>query len=53
MKENGLECPITHEELTDPVIDKHGHTFEKSAILKWLQTKHTCPMSGEELKKLI
>lgn len=22
-------CPITNDEIVDPVTDEHGHTFEK------------------------
>jgi len=31
--------------MIDPVIDKHGHSFERKAILDWLKTKSTCPMN--------
>jgi hypothetical protein len=49
--ENLLECPITHSEFTDPVMDRQGHTFEKSAINTWLQTHHNCPIGREELRE--
>ena len=42
-------CPITDDIMTDPVVDKHGHSFERNAILEWLKTKSTCPMSQELL----
>jgi tetratricopeptide (TPR) repeat protein len=40
-----LTCPITHEVFRDPVIDKCGHTFEKSAIEKHLESGNKCPIS--------
>ena len=29
-------CPLTHELMKTPVIDREGNTFEKDAIEKWL-----------------
>ena len=29
-------CPITGELMNDPVSEPAGHTYEKSAITKWL-----------------
>lgn len=46
------KCCITHEIPIDPVVDDAGHTFEKSAILTWLQTKTTCPQSRHEIQSL-
>ena len=42
-------CPITQDIMTDPVMDRHGHTFEKAAILDWLRAKSTCPMNQQLL----
>ncbi|MBS0649503.1 MAG: U-box domain-containing protein [Verrucomicrobia bacterium] len=42
-------CPITNDIMTDPVIDKHGHSFERKAIVEWLKTKSTCPMNQQPL----
>eukprot|EP00742_Colponemidia_sp_Colp-10_P001633 GILJ01001752.1.p1 GENE.GILJ01001752.1~~GILJ01001752.1.p1 ORF type:complete len:159 (+),score=10.58 GILJ01001752.1:37-513(+) len=44
-------CPITHEVMTDPVMCSchQQHSFERSAILDWLKTHRTCPMSNEPL----
>ena len=37
--------------MIDPVITADGHSYEKSAILKWIQTGHmNSPLSGERLK---
>ena len=42
-------CPITLEVMKDPVIDKEGNSYEKSAILEWLQTHDTSPMTRRPL----
>lgn len=42
-------CPITNDIMVDPVIDKHGHTFEKAAITQWLKTKTTCPLNNQQM----
>lgn len=47
---DGFMCPITHEIMKIPVIlVETGHTFEKSALEKWLEKNNTCPMTGKEL----
>jgi len=41
-------CPITHEKIINPVIctlEGDGHTYEKSALEKWLIEHRTSPMS--------
>jgi len=30
-----LVCPITQEVLQDPVVAEDGHTYERSALMKW------------------
>ena len=42
-------CPITTEVLSDPVTAADGHSYERSAIERWLATKSTSPLTGEEL----
>jgi len=42
-------CPISMEVMIDPVITKQGYTFERSAILKWLETRNTCPLCRDPL----
>jgi hypothetical protein len=37
-------CPITHELMTDPVIDPDGNSFERSAIENWLKEHSTSPI---------
>lgn len=50
-----LLCPILHELFEDPVSTADGHTYERSAIERWLMTKNTSPVTGTVLehKKLI
>ena len=43
-------CPITTELMSDPVMAADGHSYERSAIERWLATKSTSPMTGEELE---
>lgn len=46
-------CPITLEVFEDPVIDEHGHTFERSAITEHLQRhRETCPISRQPIASL-
>merc|ERR1712226_635215 len=47
---DSFKCPITFEIMTDPVICVgDGHTYEKSAITKWLEKNETSPLTGETL----
>ena len=42
-------CPITYELMREPVVASDGHTYEKSAIEKWLKTSHTSPRNGDPI----
>jgi len=42
-------CPITGELMSDPVSDPDGHTYERSAIEKWLSKKNASPMTRQYL----
>ncbi|XP_016480059.2 U-box domain-containing protein 44 isoform X1 [Nicotiana tabacum] len=42
-------CPITRDVMTDPVETPSGHTFERSAIEKWLAEGNLCPMTSTPL----
>lgn len=46
-------CPITQSLFIDPVIDEHGHTFEKDEIETWLKTSNLCPVSKQPINSLI
>ena len=43
---SGFICPITHDIMTDPVMCTDGHSYERSAILRWLQSHNTSPMTN-------
>ncbi len=38
-------CPITQDIMKEPVIDREGNTYEKSAILEWLKTNNNSPIT--------
>ena len=40
------ECPITHEPMHDPVVAADGHTYERHAITRWLESSHKSPKNG-------
>eukprot|EP01051_Picozoa_sp_SAG22_P017923 SAG22_NODE_2881_length_2130_cov_1.194485_1_plen_602_part_10 len=42
-------CPITQELMVDPVIATDGHSYERSAIERWLASHNTSPLTGAEL----
>ncbi|KAL2634080.1 hypothetical protein R1flu_005559 [Riccia fluitans] len=43
-----VDC-ITQEVMLDPVITADGHSYERAAIERWLQTHDTSPITGEVL----
>ena len=42
-------CPITQEPFCNPVIDPEGNTYEKSAIVQWLNENNVSPITRTEL----
>ncbi|CAF1098386.1 unnamed protein product [Adineta steineri] len=40
-----LTCPITLARFIEPVIGSDCHTYERSAIVEWLQKHQTSPMT--------
>ena len=42
-------CTITHQIMTDPVIDGEGNTYERDAIMQWLQTHNQSPITRNPL----
>jgi hypothetical protein len=44
-----LQCPITLEVMTDPVIAADGITYERTAIEDWLRTHNTSPLTNTPL----
>jgi hypothetical protein len=47
-----LCCPITHEVFVDPVVAADGITYERRAIVDWLSTHNTSPMTNTVLPNL-
>jgi len=45
-------CPITQEVMKEPVIDREGNTYEKSAILEWLKSTNTSPVTRNIISSL-
>ena len=41
------QCSITYQVMTDPVIGSDGYTYERSAIVHWLQQHGTSPMTRD------
>eukprot|EP00301_Raphidiophrys_heterophryoidea_P003812 c11702_g1_i1.p1 GENE.c11702_g1_i1~~c11702_g1_i1.p1 ORF type:complete len:849 (+),score=196.04 c11702_g1_i1:67-2547(+) len=41
----GFLCPITRNIMQDPVVDREGNTFERTAIIGWLQQHRTSPLT--------
>ena len=42
-------CPITYQLMINPVVDKEGNTYEKTAILEWLSRNNTSPITRNPL----
>jgi hypothetical protein len=46
-------CPITYALMREPTVASDGHTYEKSAIEKWLRTSNKSPRTGEPLENTL
>jgi hypothetical protein len=42
-------CPITHEKMSNPVVDPEGNSYEEGAILVWLRNKQISPITRRPL----
>lgn len=51
--DHAFVCPITMELMTDPVIAMDGHSYERAAIVQWLQTNKRSPMTNEPLRSKV
>ena len=49
---NEYLCPITLSLMKDPVLAADGHSYERTAISKWLQKHDTSPKNGNKLEHL-
>mmetsp|Transcript_30673 Transcript_30673/g.93749 ORF Transcript_30673/g.93749 Transcript_30673/m.93749 type:complete len:360 (+) Transcript_30673:258-1337(+) len=43
-------CPILHTLMRDPVIAADGHSYDRSAIDRWLLTNDSSPLTAEKLE---
>ncbi len=43
-------CPITLLPMKDPVIAQDGHTYEREAIVHWLQTNPNSPLTRQPMR---
>lgn len=44
-------CPITHEIMRDPIVNKEGRVFERAAICDWIRASNgTCPLTRKPIK---
>lgn len=46
-------CPITFELMMDAVVAGDGHSYERSAITKWMASNDNSPRTGETLENKI
>ena len=44
------KCCITHQLMADPVIGTDGYTYERAAIVQWLNVHGTSPMTRETMR---
>ena len=44
-----IVCPISKQVMKNPVITNNGISYEEIDILKWLEKKNICPITGEYL----
>jgi U-box domain len=45
-----FRCPITHEVMRYPLMTRSGQSFERNAILTWLEChNHQCPLTRKTL----
>jgi len=46
-------CPITHDIMDDPVIAEDTYTYERQAIVDWVEKNGTSPITREPIDKNI
>jgi hypothetical protein len=44
-----FRCPISHLPLTDPVVDRGGHSYDRRSIARWLLRSHLSPLTREAM----
>ena len=45
-----ITCPITQDIMNEPVQGSDGKTYEKTAIIRWLQQHGTSPETREPMQ---
>lgn len=43
-------CPLTLDVMTEPLLSKEGHNYEREAILSWVADHGTSPLTREALR---
>jgi hypothetical protein len=46
---NRMKCPITRDLMLDPVVMADGVSYERKAIVEWLQSNDTSPLTNKKL----
>ena len=47
--DDSLICPITLELFRDPVLAEDGHTYEREAIVQWIERNGRSPLTNQPL----
>lgn len=42
-------CPLTHEIMEHPLVTRQGFTFEREAIIQWIDETRSCPLTRKPL----
>eukprot|EP01028_Stygiella_incarcerata_P000956 TRINITY_DN1152_c1_g1_i1.p2 TRINITY_DN1152_c1_g1~~TRINITY_DN1152_c1_g1_i1.p2 ORF type:complete len:114 (-),score=46.73 TRINITY_DN1152_c1_g1_i1:205-546(-) len=48
-----VKCPILMEVMEDPVMADDHHTYERSAIAQWIETRGTSPLTRERISAVL
>ena len=43
-------CPLTLDVMTEPLLSREGHNYEREAILSWVADNGTSPLTREPLR---
>jgi serine/threonine protein kinase len=46
---DSLRCPLTKKQFQDPVMGADGYTYERNAIIEWLEKHGTSPLTQEPM----
>jgi hypothetical protein len=44
-----FNCPLTGLRMTDPVVDRGGVSYERTALTAWINEHHTNPITGQPM----